>query len=96
MSKPYPIRWTKEADTTYFTTIAFIFEKWTIKEVLHFEALTDQLLFNLSSNHKLCPELNKLNLRKCVISEQTSLVYRVISKKIELIAFVDNRSNHLY
>ena len=96
MSKSYPIHWTKEADITYYNTIAFIFEKWTIKEVLHFESLTDQLLFNLSSNHKLCPELKKLKLRKCVISEQTSLVYRVVSKKIELITFVDNRSSHQY
>ncbi len=96
MSKEYPIRWTEEAGDTYLETISFILKKWTIKEVEQFEALTHALLDKLRYNQKLCPEIKKFKLRKCLISSQTSLVYRVKSKSIELIAFVDNRSDHDY
>ena len=96
MSKEYPIFWTEEADSTYFDTISFILEKWTVKEVEAFEALTFDLLHQLRFNLKLCPELKKLKVRKCVISAQTSLIYRVNRKSIELLAFIDNRSQHSY
>jgi len=96
MNPPYPIHWTKEADITYFESMLFILEKWTVKEAEHFETLTDELLLNLSSNLKLCPEIRKLKIRKCIISYQTSLVYRIVGKSIELISFVDNRSDHNY
>lgn len=94
--KPYLIHWTEEAAVTYFESLVFILEKWTLKEAEHFETLTNELLQNLASNLKLCPEVRKLNVRKCTISSQTSLVYRIVGKSIELIAFVDNRSEHSY
>lgn len=96
MSKSYSIHWTQEAADSYIETLVFILEKWTIKEALHFETLTEELLANLSNNSKLCPELKMLKIRKCVISEQTSLVYRISSKSIEIITFIDNRSKHKY
>ncbi|MGV3612682.1 MAG: hypothetical protein ACO1N0_17110 [Fluviicola sp.] len=96
MNKVYPIHWTNKADVSYFETILFILEKWTIKEAEYFEKLTEELLLNLATNHQLCPEIKKLNLRKCAVSPQTSLVYRIKGKSIELISFVDNRSDHDY
>lgn len=96
MSQVYPIHWTKEADITYLESILFILEKWTMKEAEHFESLTEELLQNLSLNLKLCPEVRKLKIRRCTISAQTSLIYRIVGKSIELIAFVDNRSDHHY
>jgi hypothetical protein len=96
MSKTYPIYWTREADVSYLETMIFILEKWTIKEAENFELLTEELLDNLSSNLKLCPEIGKLKVRRCTISYQTSLIYRITGKSIELISFVDNRSNNQY
>ena len=96
MIKSYPIYWTREADISYFESILFILETWSLKEVEYFESLTNELLLNLSSNLKLCPELKKLNVRKCTISDQTSLVYRITGNTIELISFIDNRSDHNY
>lgn len=96
MSKSYPVYWTKEASVSYLESVLFILEKWTSKEVEHFEILTNELLVHLSNNLKLCPEIRVLKVRKCTISYQTSLVYRISGNAIELIAFVDNRSDHNY
>jgi len=96
MNANYSIYWTEEAEDTFFESVAFILSKWTVKEAENFEALTFALLDKLRSNLKLCPELKKMKLRRCVVSVQTSLVYRIQGKAIELIAFVDNRSDHSY
>lgn len=96
MNKKYPILWTENASTTYINTIFLIFEKWTIKEVEHFESLVEDLQIRLSNNTNLCPKSKLTNVRKCVVSTQTSLIYRIKSKSIELLAFIDNRSNHSY
>jgi len=96
VKRNYSIRWTREAETTYLEAIIFILEKWTLKEAEHLENLTNNLLKNLSHNLKLCPEVKRMGVRKCVISDQTSLVYRIREKSVELIAFVDNRSDHFY
>lgn len=96
MKKKYPIRWTREAETTYLETLVFILEKWTLKEAEHLENLTNDLLKNLSYNLKLCPEVKGMGVRKCLVSEHTSLVYRIREKSLEIIVFVDNRSDHFY
>jgi hypothetical protein len=96
VKKKYSIHWTREAETTYLEALIFVLEKWTLKEAEHLENLTNDLLKNLAHNLKLCPEVKGMEVRKCVISEQTSLVYRIHKKSLELIAFVDNRSDHFY
>lgn len=96
MSKPYPVHWTREADISYLETLTFILENWSLKEAERFDLLTHELLINLSNNLKLCPEIPDLKVRKCVISEQSSLINRIVSKSVELVGFVDNRSKHRY
>ena len=91
------IYWSPLAEETYLNTLSQILDKWTIKEVEAFEAKVDSLLDKLKKHKHLCPVSNKQhNLRRCVISPQTSLVYRINGKVIELVAFFDNRSKHLY
>lgn len=96
MSKKYPILWTENASTTYIDTISLILQNWTIKEVEHFESLVDNLQIRLSNNINLCPKSKVVNIRKCIVSSQTTLIYRVKLKSIELLAFIDNRSDHTY
>lgn len=91
------IVWSEEAALSYEEVIDFILEKWTIDIVANFIEKLNALLFKLSKHKNLCPKSAIMNLRKCLVSEQTSLVYRVKSSDlIEIVLFVDNRSNHPY
>lgn len=96
MKKEFSILWTKEAQNTYLNKLDFIFEKWTITEVENFEILVVNPLLNLEFNDEICPEIKIFGLRKCLISSQTSLLYRIVTNKIELISFIDNRSEHKF
>jgi len=92
------IYWSPLAEESYLKTLAFILEKWTLKEAEDFRMKVEGLIVNLTIHHQLCPPSKSHNeLRKCVISPQTSLIYRIVDKNIiELVAFINNRSFHYY
>jgi mRNA-degrading endonuclease YafQ of YafQ-DinJ toxin-antitoxin module len=95
--KQYLISWSPLAEETYINTLSQILERWTIKEAEDFEAKVESLINKLKTQKHLCPPSGKQkSLRHCVIAPQTSLVYQVKDKMIELVAFFDNRSEHQY
>ena len=91
------IVWSEEAILSYEKTIDFILERWNSTILTSFMAKVNTLLNKLSNHSKLCPKSLKMDLRKCIVSEQTSLVYRIKNDNlIEIVLFVDNRSKHNY
>jgi len=95
--KQYLISWSPQAEETYLNTLSQILEKWTIKEAEDFEAKVESILEKLKTQKHLCPpSCKQKSLRRCVIAPQTSLVYQIKNDIIELVAFFDNRSDHLY
>jgi plasmid stabilization system protein ParE len=96
--KEYLISWSPVAEETYLKTLNQILDKWTVKEAEDFEAKVERLIERLKSHKHLCPPSDKLkNLRRCVISPQTSLIYQINNNDIiELVAFFDNRSGHAF
>lgn len=95
--RKFLIYWSPAAEDSYLKTISFILKNWTIKEAEEFIEKVDDLLSKISIHHKLCPpsKLHK-DIRKCVISPQTSLIYRLYDDVIEIIALIDNRSLPYY
>jgi len=95
--KDFLIIWSPLAEETYLKTLSSILESWTIKEAEDFEYKVESLLRVLKKQKQLCPASQKMkNLRRCVITSQTSLVYQIRKEHIELIAFFDNRSMNIY
>lgn len=88
--------WSIEASATYEDIILSLFERWSVDVIEDFENEVNKLIFRLSKNKKLCPSSKKKNLRKCVIHKNISLVYRINITEIELVTFIDNRSEHSY
>lgn len=97
MANDLIILWSPEAEKTYLRTIEFILENWSVQIAQEFETMVENLLIKLKKHKKLCPSsIQFKSLRKCHISKQTSLVYRINKNTIELITFIDNRSNHQF
>ena len=90
------IIWSNQALKTYDKIIDDLILNWPINIVINFEDKTNTLLDHLKNNSKLCPPSKKMKLRKCVIHKNASLVYRFNKTNIELITFLDNRSEHNY
>jgi plasmid stabilization system protein ParE len=97
MKKEYQIYWSPEAEETYLKILSDILEKWTIREAEHFEQKVESLLTKLGQHKHLCPpSLNHKQFRKCVITPQTSIIYRITDDIIEIVAFINNKSSHAY
>lgn len=90
------IIWSSEALDRLDDIFEYIYEEWGIATVLDFQNELNRLLYALTKNKKLCPTSKIVNLRKCVLSKQTSLVYRFSSSTLEIITLIDNRSDHSY
>jgi plasmid stabilization system protein ParE len=90
------IVWSAEAEKTYLEALEFILKKWNVRVAESFEKKVFDVLHLVSRNSRLHPLSKKKNLRKAVISKQTSLIYYVTKSEIILVAFIDNRSKHSY
>jgi plasmid stabilization system protein ParE len=90
------IIWSNQAKISYEKIIDFILAQWSVEVALTFESLTNNLLDNLKQNENLCPVSKKSRLRKCVIHRNVSLIYKVVKPNIELVTFIDNRSEHYF
>ncbi len=90
------ITWSQTAINTYLSIADYIIDKWTQKELASFQKLVDGLLERIKTDNFICPASKKLNYRKCLVSKQTSLIYRVYKNEIFLITFLDNRTNHRF
>lgn len=95
--KEYNIVWSPRAEETYLKILEYILLNWSVKEAEDFENKITGLIGRLRFYKNLCPPSpKKKQLRKCVVTSQTSIIYRVKKQTIEIVAFIDNRSRHSY
>lgn len=90
------IKWSSQAIYTYNKTIENILLNWNDDVAKSFVLDVDALLLKLVDYNNLCPKSKVKRIRKCVVSKQTSLVYKVRNKDIYLVSFIANITNHKY
>lgn len=93
---PTPIIWSPNSKETYSNILNYLIQEWSIKVARSFDEKVSAHLNLLSSNLELCPESSIKNIRRCVLTKQLSLTYRILESNVELISFFDNRSDHHY
>lgn len=97
MNEVYKIIWSPQAENSYLNILEFLIENWSVKVALNFEEKVEEYFKLLSKHPKLCiASKSKKNIRKCIVTHQTSFAYRIVNNTIELITFFDNRSSHNY
>jgi plasmid stabilization system protein ParE len=91
----YRIAWTPLAFETYQNILDFTLQRWSMDTVLELDEKVQALEILLQTHKHLCPP-SKAHpaLRRCVITKLTSMLYRVVGNTIQIVAFLDNRSEH--
>ena len=90
------IIWSPIAEIEYLKILEYIIENWSVNDAINFDDKANSLIDKITTNHKICPKSEIANLRKCVVTHQTSLIYRINSNNIEIIDFISNYSSHNY
>lgn len=88
------IRISAKAEASFFHIKEFISTKWSENIAAEFEIKTLKILDLLSRHPQMFPLMDKKrNIRRCLITKQTSMYYRIDENEIFIITFFDNRQN---
>lgn len=94
MKNIYRLVWSEEALTNLQGIIDYLKSKWTEKEIRNFANLLNQKLNLLQSNLYLFTQSEiSVELRKLVLSKQTSIHFRIKDTDIHIVTLFDNRQN---
>jgi len=94
MTNSYKLIWSEEALTNLKGIIDYLESRWTIKEIKKFAQLLDKQLKLIEDNPYLFAKSDKSEeMRKSVLSRQTTIYYRIINYEIHIITLFDNRQN---
>lgn len=88
--------WSNKARISFIKYLEQTLENYSVKLANDFINDTEALITKIQSDKELCPSSKKRNLRKCVVNVNISMIYKTSSSKIEIVAFLFNRSSHQY
>ena len=94
MSIKLKVYHSKLAERKLLKLQAYILQEWGKASRDNFIEIYLQAMEQISTMPKSCPESRfKKGIRNCVISKQTSILYRIKNNEIEIITLFDNRQN---
>ena len=94
MKNTIRIIWSDEALINLKEILNYFERQWTEKEISNFVRLLDKRLSSIERNPHLFPFVNHPeNIRRSVLSKQTTIYYQVDKHNIRLITLFDNRQN---
>ena len=82
---------------TYQAIITQLYERWSEKTALKFEEKVKNCLYLISENPLLNPLADEtLQLRKCIVHKNCSILYKVYEKEVLVVCFWDNRQEPMF
>jgi len=94
MKNTFRVVWSEESLANLRGIFDYLHARWTIREIKNFSKLLDKKLKLIWDNPLLFPLSEKLtNIRRCVVSKQTTIYYRVEQAEIHIISVFDNRKD---
>jgi plasmid stabilization system protein ParE len=90
----YPVRYSTRAYKEYEEILDYVFKKFGADIALKVDKHFEEVIDNIAINPHLYPlSEKKTNLRRCVVSPQTTIYYRFNGEHVELASFRGNRLN---
>ena len=94
MKNGYKILWTDFALKELETTIEYLEENWTEKELRNLAIKLEETLSLISQNPNLFQSSEiKKNVRRAIVLSNNTLYYRFINNQVEILSFFSNRQS---
>ena len=91
---PYPVRYSTRSFLEYEEILDYVSKDFGVMVAAQVDAYFEEVIDQIAINPRLFPYSDiKKNLRRCVISPQTTLYYRFNGECVELASFRGNRMN---
>jgi plasmid stabilization system protein ParE len=89
---PYPVRYSTRSYIEYEEILDYVSENFGIAIAAKVDMYFEEVIDLIAVNPKMFPYSDKnKNLRRCVISPQTTLYYRFTGEYVELASFRGNK-----
>ena len=96
MANPLEVFWSDRASRDFKNIISYLKIKWSEKEINNFISKLNQAVYLISSRpHLFALTSQRGNLRRCVLTKQTTIYYQEHNGKIYIISLYDNRRDPL-
>ena len=94
MKSGYRIDWTVEALNNLDDIIDYLTNRWSNREISIFYKLLDKRLELLSKSPHIFPDSElKTNVKRSVLSKQTTVYFEVKTNSLVILSLFDNRKN---
>ena len=94
MKSGYNIEWTDEALQNLDLIIAYLLNGWSEKILEKFAKKLDKRIITISRNPFTFPVSGiRKNVRRCVLSKQTTIYYEIKKDVVVILTLFDNRSD---
>lgn len=88
------IEWSEQSVNDFQQILEYLSKSWNSEIAFGFIEITEDNILRISKNPMLHPLINKdLKIRKCVVSEQNSLFYKIDGNVIFILRIFDTRQN---
>lgn len=85
--------WSRRAQTDLTSILNYLEENWTEKEITEFFKKLEKQIFIIQEQPKAFPATKKNNVRRSVLSKQTTIYYDILGDVIRIVALFDTRQN---
>ncbi|GAB2629889.1 hypothetical protein GCM10027035_25330 [Emticicia sediminis] len=97
MNQAKEVYWSALAKDTYADLLKYLLDNYLSEIAINLDEKVKNLINSLQYFDQLCPPSKVVkNYHKCVINKHNSLIYRINNNHIEIVAFIDNRSDFAY
>ncbi len=94
MGSTYKLVWSEEALTNLQGIIDYLGYRWSEREIQNFARILDRKLNLILTNPLMFAQSEiSVELRKVVLSKQTTIHFRIENAEIHIITLFDNRQN---
>ena len=88
------IEWSPRAKDELHETVNYLLQNWSEKTADMFLIRLDKLIDTIKRNPEAYPKTAaRLGVRRCVVSKQNSLYYRVDEEKLVILTIFDSRQD---
>ena len=91
------INWTPKATEGFNAILSFVEDNYSTSTTDKLFDDVQQWLARIKILPSICPLSKQHNIRKCVVKKHYLLLYKIVpNTTIQVVAFIDARSNHSY
>ena len=83
--------WSQRAKTDLNSILDYLEENWTEKEIGKFFRKLDKQISIIQNQPKAFPATQKNNVRRSVLTRQTTIYYDILKDSVRIVALFDTR-----